>query len=148
MCRIGNQKLLPDVFTCRVCPRVGLISLWKGAPMIRRWLSPLPTLIALAALTLLLTAPIPADEPVPGESPDGALCRTTVQLDPSEDRVLLAPPCGPGETQHTCDIQDGCTGRHFRDTVCCGAGTTGDCLVAVNGLGCVESVDAVCVPNP
>ena len=113
--------------------------------MIPRWLSPLPTLIALAALSLLMTAPIPADEPVACET---AAMQLDLSLeDPSAERVLLAPPCGPGETEHTCDIQDECTGRHFRDSVCCGAGTTGDCLVAVNGLGCVESVDAVCVPD-
>lgn len=116
--------------------------------MIRRRLSPLYALIALAALAVLLTTPVLADEPETDEAPDATLCEPTLQLDPSEGRVHLAPPCGPGETQHTCDIQDGCSGRHFRDTVCCGAGTTGDCLVAVNGLGCVESVDAVCVPDP
>lgn len=114
--------------------------------MIRPRLSLFSTLIALAALSLLMTAPIPADEPVACET--AAMQLDPSVDDPSEERVLLAPPCGPGETQHTCDIQDGCTGRHFRDSVCCGAGTTGDCLVAVNGLGCVESVDAVCVPDP
>jgi hypothetical protein len=105
-----------------------------------RRLFPLCTLIALAALSVFVTAPLPADEPVAGQPP--------AQLDPAVERVLLAPPCGPGETQHLCDIQDNCTGRHFKDSVCCGAGTTGACLVAVNGLGCVESVDAVCVPDP
>lgn len=115
-----------------------------------RWLSPLRTLTVLAALSVLVTVPLPADETTTAETPvqvDPAQL-DPVQLDPAEERVLLAPPCGPGETQHLCDIQDNCTGRHFRDTVCCGAGTTGACLVAVNGLGCVESVDAVCVPDP
>lgn len=115
-----------------------------------RWLSPMPTLTVLAALSVLLTVPLPAAESVAGETPvqvDPAQV-DPAQLDPREERVLLAPPCGPGETQHLCDIQDNCTGRHFRDTVCCGAGTTGACLVAVNGLGCVISVDAVCVPDP
>lgn len=104
-----------------------------------RWLSTLSLLAALVALSALVTAPLPADESVAPETPE--------QLDPAQERVLLAPPCDPGETQHQCDVQDNCTGRHFRDSVCCGAGTTGDCLVAVNGLGCVISVDAVCVPD-
>jgi len=117
--------------------------------MIRpRQLSWLVTLTALAALSLLVTAPLPADEPAAATGTPTVANKTPERLDPAEERVLLAPPCGPGETQHQCDIQDGCTGRHFKDSVCCGAGTHGDCLVAVNGLGCVESVDAVCVPDP
>jgi hypothetical protein len=129
-----------------------------------RWLSPLPTLTVLAALSVLVTVPLPADDSVAAGTPTqvDAAHRDPAQVDPAQvdpaqvdpaqvdpsvERVLLAPPCGPGETQHQCDIQDNCTGRHFKDSVCCGAGTTGACLVAVNGLGCVESVDAVCVPD-
>ena len=113
-----------------------------------RRLSPWLTLAVLAVLSLLVTGPLPAEESIAAVSTPNEVCEVPESLDPAEERVLLAPPCDPGETQHQCDIQDNCTGRHFKDSVCCGAGTHGDCLVAVNGLGCVISVDAVCVPDP
>lgn len=77
-----------------------------------------------------------------------APCDEQLQLieDGSGQLVFLAP-CGPTETPHECDVQDNCTGRHFKDKICCPAGTHGECLVAQNGLGCVLSVDAICVAD-
>lgn len=109
--------------------------------------------LAATALVTALTVPVlagaaPTDA---AQAADGKADATDVEdICPEQvegERILLAPPCGAGETSHQCDVQDGCSGRHFRDHVCCPAGTHGDCLVAVNGLGCVQSVDAVCVPD-
>jgi len=123
--------------------------------MMRQFHLPKPHLLWILAATALvsaLTVPVLAGAAQTDDANvDVATDAEDVQdICPGEaegERIFLAPPCGEGETSHQCDVQDGCSGRHFRDHVCCPAGTHGDCLVAVNGLGCVISVDAVCVPD-
>lgn len=110
--------------------------------------SPLRAFCCVLFLALLVAPPLAAG------TPDGACEAPAASQSVAADLADLSTPdaelrmggqCGAGETLHKCDVQDSCTGRHFKDSICCPSGTTGDCLVAMNGLGCVESVDAVCV---
>lgn len=114
--------------------------------------SPLPIgFVALFALILVAALPSQAQVTDPGCTLDAAPVATAAPVPPAlledDPELRMGGQCGAGETLHKCDVQDACTGRHFKDSICCPSGTTGDCLVAVNGLGCVESVTAVCIAD-
>lgn len=110
--------------------------------------SPLRAFCCVLFLALLVAPPLAAgtlDATCEAPAASTAAAADLADLLDSDPELLNGGQCGAGETLHQCDVQDSCTGRHFKDSICCPSGTTGDCLVAVNGLGCVESVDAVCV---